>query len=226
MSIASNPSTALPASGGVVRVALVDDHAVVRQGYRRLLETEADMRVVAEHADADAANAWLLLDDREAIDVLVLDLAMPGRDGLDFARRCAARWPQLRVLVFTMHDHPAMVRQALAAGVAGYITKTSAPDMLVASLRRVARGDTGVLSPDVEPGAAAGPVASQPHDRLSAREFDVMRMLVAGRDIDDIARSLHLSTKTVSNLQTSLRGKLGVKNAMDLLRYAQQHGLA
>ena len=208
-----------------VRVALVDDHAVVRQGYRRLLDTEPDLHVVAEHADADAANAWLVSDDAQGVDVLVLDLAMPGRDGLDFARRCAVRWPALRVLVFTMHDHPAMVQRALAAGVAGYITKTSPPEMLVASLRRVARGETGVVSDDVAHHASNGGAPEPPHERLSAREFDVMRLLLAGRDLDDIARSLHVSPKTVSNLQTALRTKLGVKNTVELVRYAQQHGL-
>ncbi len=213
----SLPSTA-------VRIALVDDHAVVRQGVRRLIDSEPLLRVVSEHADADAANAWLLRSDREALDVLVLDLAMPGRDGLDFARRCAARWPDLRVLVFSMHDHPSMVQQALDAGVAGYITKTSTPDVLIDSLRRVARGDTRVLSPDVA-AVVAQAAPAPPHASLSAREFDVMRQIVAGHAIDDIARSLHLSPKTVSNLQTSMRAKLGVRNAVELLKYAQQHGL-
>ena len=207
-----------------VRVALVDDHAVVRQGYRRLIDSEPNLRVVAEHADADAANAWLLRSDREPVDVLVLDLSMPGRDGLDFARRCAVRWPDLRVLVFTMHDHPSMVERSLDAGVAGYITKTSSPDVLIDSLRRVARGEHRVLSPDVAAIVATAPPAP-PHASLSAREFDVMRMLIAGDALDDIARTLHLSPKTVSNLQTSVRGKLGVRNAVELLRYAQQHGL-
>jgi DNA-binding NarL/FixJ family response regulator len=216
------------AAAALVRVALVDDHAVVRQGYRRLLESEADMQVVAEHGDADAANAWLVRTEAEDVDVLVLDLAMPGRDGLDFARRCALRWPRLRVLVFTMHDHPSIVAQALAAGAAGFVTKTSAPEVLVASLRSVASGRTRVLSPDValridaRADAAAG---AAPPAALSAREFDVMRLLVAGEALDAIARRLHLSPKTVSNLQTAVRNKLGVRSAVELLRYAQQHGL-
>lgn len=207
-----------------VRVALVDDHAVVRQGLRRLIDSEPLLRVVSEHTDADAANAWLVRADREAVDVLVLDLAMPGRDGLDFARRCAARWPDLRVLVFTMHDHPAMVERALEAGVAGYITKTSSPEVLVESLRRVAQGEGRVLSPDVA-AIVAKTAPAPPHASLSAREWDVMRMLVAGHKLDTIARGLHLSPKTVSNVQTSVRGKLGVRNAVELLRYAQRHGL-
>lgn len=218
----------MSAASAPVRIALVDDHAVVRQGYRRLIDSEPhapQLRVVAEHADADAANAWLLRADREAVDVLVLDLAMPGRDGLDFARRCAARWPALRVLVFTMHDHASMVQRALDAGVAGYITKTSSPEVLIDSLRRVARGEPRVLSPDVAALCGADVAPAPPHANLSAREFDVMRMLIAGHALDHIARSLHLSPKTVSNLQTSVRAKLGVRNAVELLRYAQQHEL-
>ncbi len=215
-----------PHADAVVRVVLVDDHAVVREGYRRLLESESEpaLRVVAEHASADEANAWLLRE-AEAVDVLVLDLSMPGRDGLDFARRCAARWPALRLLVFTMHDHPAMVAQALAAGVAGYVTKTSAPEMLVACLKRVARGETGVLSPDVMPQHTAADEARPPHMSLSPREFDVLRLLIAGQAVEDIAQRLHLSPKTVSNLQAVVRSKLGVRSAVELLRYGQRYGI-
>jgi DNA-binding NarL/FixJ family response regulator len=215
-------SLGLPAA---VKVMLVDDHAIVREGYRRLLEAEGDLAVVAEAADAETTHA--LLDRLAAaggVDVVVLDLSMPGRGGLDLARRLAIKWPAVRVLVFTMHDHPAMVAQALAAGVAGYITKTSAPQALVAALRRVAAGEQRVLGPDVQ-AAPADPTAQPPHMALSPREFDVLQGLVRGEPLDAIAQRLHISPKTVSNLQTLIRSKLGVSTAVELLRYAQQHRL-
>jgi DNA-binding NarL/FixJ family response regulator len=210
------------------RVMLVDDHAVVRAGYCRLLELEPDFRVVAECADGDAALAalaTLLRQSPPAVDVMVLDLSMPGRSGLDLLRRCTLRWPALRVLVFSMHDNPAMVMQALRAGAAGFVTKSSAPELLVAALRRVAAGEGAVLSPDIAH-AARAPSAQAPHEALSPREFEVLQGLVAGQGIDDIANRLHLSAKTVSNYQTLIRQKLGVATAVELLRYAQQHRLA
>jgi DNA-binding NarL/FixJ family response regulator len=209
---------------GPVRVMLVDDHAVVRAGYRRLLADEPDLHVVAEHANADSAHAALLALPEGAVEVMVLDLSMPGRSGLDLLRRVRQRWPALRVLVFSMHDSPAMVAQALAAGAAGFITKSSEPALLVDALRRVARAELAVLSPDIA-GAVVSPAAAAPQQRLSAREFEVLRGLVEGLTVDQIAERLHLSGKTVSNYQTQIRQRLGVVTALDLLRYAQQHRL-
>ncbi len=207
-----------------LHVLLVDDHAVVRAGYRRLLELEPDCVVSAECADADSAYALLLQRQPPRVDVLVLDLSMPGRSGFDLLRRIALRWPLMRRLVFSMHDSPAMVAQALAAGADGFVTKSSPPEVLVAALRRVAAGEQRVLSPDIAD-AAAQPAAQAPHLALSPREFQVLQGLLAGEALDAIAGRLHLSAKTVSNHQTLIRQKLGVGNAVELLRYAQLHRL-
>lgn len=209
-----------------LRVVLVDDHAVVRAGYRRLLEDEGDMLVVAEHGDAESAYTWLGRQTAAGAgaDVLVLDLSMPGRSSLDILRRISMRWPTLRVLVFSMHDNPAMVAQATQAGAAGYVTKSSEPEFLVRALRRVAAGEIGVVSPDIA-GAAASPAAEPPHRALSPREFDVLRGLVEGLTLDAIAERMSLSPKTVSNYQTLIRQRLGLNTAIDLLRYAQEHRL-
>ena len=211
-------------TAGPLRVMLVDDHAVVRAGYRRLLDDEAGLRVVAECGDAESAYAALGPAAAATADVLVLDLSMPGRSGLDMLRRARLRWPRLRVLVFSMHDSPAMVAQALAAGAAGFITTCSEPALLVAALRRVAAGEQAVLSPDIA-GAAQSPGAAPPHQVLSAREFEVLRGLVEGLSVEQIAARLHLSPKTVSNYQTQVRQRLGLQTAVDLLHYARQHRL-
>lgn len=214
--------TELPATLVPIRVALADDHAVVREGYRRLLTLEPDLVVCGEFADADAVFDAL---QRGALvaDVLVLDLSMPGRSALDLLRRIQAHWPALRVLVFSMHEDPARVQQALRAGALGYITKSSPPEDLVAAVRHVARGQA-VLSSDIAEHAQA-PAGPLPHLSLSPREFEVLRGLLQGLALEQIAEQLHISPKTVSNLQTQLRQKLGVANAVELLRYAQQHGL-
>lgn len=205
-----------------VRVMLVDDHAVVRTGYRRLIETEPDLLVVDEYADADQALDALHARPGRA-DVVVLDLSMPGRGGLDLLRRANAHWPQLKILVFTMHDSAAMVQQAMRAGAAGFVTKTSDPALLVDAVRAVARGET-VLSADVR-GAQARPDAPPPHAALSPREFDALTWLARGLGVEEVAERMHLSPKTVANYQTLIRTKLGVANGVELLRYAQQHRL-
>ncbi len=205
-----------------LRVALVDDHAVVRAGYRRLLELEADMAVVAEYSDAE--SAYSALAGGAAVDLLVLDLSMPGRSGLELLRRLAQRRPELPVLVFTMHDSAAMIEQCLRAGAAGFVTKSSAPEVLVEAVRRAARGEIA-LSPDVAALTAAQPPQPPPHHALSSREFDILNQLLVGHSVDEIAQTLRLSVKTVANYQTQIRQKLGVGGAVELLRYAREHGL-
>ena len=213
------------------RVMLVDDHAVVRAGYRRLLEDEPDLVVVGEQADADGAHAALgrvpagSPPGQCAADLLVLDLSMPGRSGLDLLRRAALRWPRLRVLVFSMHDSPAMVTQALKAGAAGFVTKSSEPEVLVQALRRIAAGEAPVLSPDLDRALPGGVAPPPPHLSLSPREFDVLRGLLEGQTLEQIADRLRLSPKTVSNYQTAIRQRLGVATAVELLHYARVHRL-
>lgn len=205
---------------GRLRVVLADDHAVVRTGYRRLLELEDDMDVVADFADSDAACAWFASHDA---DVLVLDLSMPGRGGLETLARVKARRPGLRVLVFSMHDSPAMVDQALRAGADGYLTKSSEPDALIDAVRRAARGEQP-LSPDVAAARAAG-AQEAAHLSLTPREFAIFRLLAAGRTVEEIAARLFLSTKTVANYQTTIRQKTGLASVLDMYRHADAHRL-
>ncbi len=204
-----------------LRVVLADDHAVVRTGYRRLLELDERLQVVGEFADGDAAYLWL---SRHPADVLVLDLSMPGRGGLEVLRCLKARVPALRVLVFSMHDSPAIVAQALRAGADGYLTKSSAPDLLVDAVHRVAAGERP-LSDDIAGLAGEGDPKALPHMRLSPREFDLFRLLVRGIALEDIAAQLYLSTKTIANYQTLIRKKLGLANVVEMYRYAREHGL-
>lgn len=209
-------------STGALRIGLVDDHAVVRAGYRRLLEMES-MEVVAEFADAESAYAALSSVTQCPVDLLIIDLSLPGRSGLDLLRRLRARCPELRVLVFTMHDNAAMIVQCMRAGASGFVTKSSAPEVLVDAVHRVSRGEQA-LSPDIA-SAVQQDMQPAPHLGLSTREFDVLQALIRGASVDDISRCLNLSPKTVSNYQTVVRQKLGVSNAVELLRYARDHCL-
>ncbi|WP_066342006.1 response regulator [Azohydromonas lata] len=209
-------------SAGALRIGLVDDHAVVRAGYRRLLELEG-MAVAAEFADADSAYAALSAGEDCPVDLLILDLSLPGRSGLELLRRLAVRRPDLKVLVFTMHDSAAMVSQCLRAGAAGFVTKSSAPEELIDAVHRAWRGERP-LSADVAGFVESGNAVA-PHLQLSTREFDVLQALLRGDSVDEISRQLRVSPKTVANYQTLIRQKLGVGNAVELLKYARENGL-
>lgn len=214
-------------SGGVImaalRVLLVDDHAVVRAGYRRFLEADGRIEVVAEAADADSALRCLCIPGRVTVEVAVIDLSMPGRGGLDLLRHLRQRGDGPRVLVFSMHESLSMVRQALALGAVGYITKSSDPALLVDAVIRVAGGER-VVSPEL--GFDWDALAHEaPHHQLSAREFEVFVRLARDEPLDAIADALCLSAKTVANLQTTIRTKLRIDSAIALHRYAREHGL-
>jgi DNA-binding NarL/FixJ family response regulator len=204
-----------------LRVGLVDDHAVVRAGYRRFLEL-VGLSVALEAADAETAYGSLGRGERMPVDVLVVDLELPGWSGLELTRRVRHRWPEARILMFTMHDDAGTVTQCLRAGAAGFVTKSSDPQVLVEAVQTVARGGIA-LSPDVA--GRIEPALKAPHAELGAREFDVLGALLDGHGLEAIATRLSLSPKTVANYQTSIRRKLAVTNAAELLQYARRHGL-
>lgn len=206
-----------------VRIGLVDDHAVVRDGYKRYIGLESDLTVTLEACSAE--SAYGLLSDVE-VDVLVMDLSMPGRGGLEGIRRILARYPQQAILVFTMHQHADRALQCIRAGARGYITKNETPDKLVDAIRRVASGET-VISPDVQALMQTSEAAadSPPHLSLTPREFDIFLMLADGCSVEDISQRLQLGAKTVANYQTVIRQKLDIHNAVDLYRYATRQGL-
>lgn len=212
----------MPTAGTLLRVAIADDHAVVRTGFRRLLELEPGVQVVAEFGDGDSAYAWLA---EHAADVLILDLSMPGRGGLATLQRLHLRVPALRVLVFTMHDNLVLATQALRAGASGYLTKNSPPQALVDAVLEVAAGARPLSQDIAEALAREGSPRRPPHHALSPREFDIFLLLAQGLNVDEIAQQRCLSVKTVANYQTTIRRKMGAGNALDLYRYACAEGL-
>ena len=206
----------------MIRVLLADDHPVVRSGYLRLLDQAGDIHVVAEAGDGEAAYAaWLA----QRPDVLVSDISMPG-GGLDLVRRVLQRDSGARVLVFSMHDSPALVCQAVAAGAMGYVTKGSAPEALIDAVRALHAGRRW-LSPDVAPHAARSASATDADGlaSLSVREFETFRLLAQGNSVDECAQQLKLSPKTISNQQTLIREKLGVATPAALVHLALRHGV-
>ena len=209
-------------SAELVRVLLVDDHAVVREGYRRLLERSASIRVVGEAADAQSAYLAFLEHNPQ---VTVMDISLPGASGIEALRRIRARDPEARVLMFSMYEDPIFASRALQGGARGYIAKAAAPEALVEAVLTVARGEpylTGRIAHEL---ALRPDQADSAAGNLSPREFEVLRMLVAGRSIGEIADSLGLTAKTVANHQSILRQKLGVGSALQLLQAAARLGI-
>lgn len=200
-----------------IRALLVDDHAVVRAGYRMLLE-QAGIEIVAE-ADTGEGACRLFVETQP--DVVVMDLSLPGISGLEAVRRIVAREPTARILVFSMHDDPVFIDQAINAGARGYITKRSAADVMVEALRAIASGKIYIES------GLAQELAFQkirekdsPFSQLSTREFEICTLLAQGCNTSEIAKRLSLSYKTVANYSTQIKGKLGVGTAAELARLA------
>jgi DNA-binding NarL/FixJ family response regulator len=206
-----------------ISVLLVDDHPVVREGYRRLLEESGRIRVLGEAAAVpEAVERFSTLHP----DVVVMDFALPGLSGVEGIRRILAQQPDARVLVFSMYEDAIFVRRSLDAGACGYMTKASAPRVLVDAVEAVAAGRR-YLSHDVAQTLAfAGSAsAAAAQSGLSSRELAVLELLVQGYSLHDIAEQFHLNPKTVSNHQSSIKQKLGVETAAQLFREAKRLGL-
>lgn len=220
---AAQPSRA-PAAGTArpLRIAIADDHAVVRAGYRRLLELDARMQIVAEFGDGESAYLWL---SSNQADVLILDLGMPGQGGLATLQRLHRRVPALRVLIFTMHESADLAAQTLRAGAAGYITKSSAPESLVAAVHAVIAGEQPVSADIARMLDRSDPPADALHESLSPREFEIFLLLAAGHGVEQIATARCLSAKTIANYQTAIRQKTGLATSLEMYRYAEAHGL-
>jgi DNA-binding NarL/FixJ family response regulator len=207
----------------MIRVLIADDHAVVRRGLIQILEDEGDLIVSGE---AGTAGEVTRLVREKDIDVLVLDIAMPGGGGLEVLRQLQDLRPDLPVLVLSVHGEKQYAARVLKAGAAGYLTKESAPAELVAAIRQVAGGQR-YITPSVATILAdrLGEEDLPPREILSNREFQVMCLLASGKTISGIAEDLSLSVKTVSTYRARILEKLHLESTADIIRYALEHGL-
>ena len=203
----------------MIRVLVADDHEIVRDGLKRILAATTDVRVAGEAASGDEALALVKTND---YDVALLDMSMPGLSGIDLIKRLRIEKPGVKLLILSMHGEHQYAARALKAGASGYLTKDSAAEKLLGALRKVAAG--GVHISDA---AAASLVAAErtPHQSLSDREFEILKLLAGGRSPTEIASQLHLSVKTVSTHKAHLQEKLGLGGTADLVRYALEHKL-
>lgn len=205
-------------------IVIADDHGLVRSGLRQLIQSMADLRVCGEAASGEQLLALL----REVpADLVLLDMAMPGPNGIELIRRLRWQHGNLPILVLSMHNEGQIVARALKSGAAGYITKDCHPDTLLAAIRKVLAGgrfiDPALVDSVVFNANAA---EGEPHEQLSPREREILGMISAGLPLGEIADKLHLSPKTVSTHKMRLMQKLDLRNNADLLKYALRHGLA
>ena len=207
-----------------ISILLVDDHPVVRQGYRRVLEQQPDFRVVAEAENATEAYGAF---KTHAPDIVVMDISMPGASGLEAIRNIRLRDPRARILVFSMHGEAMQVKAAFNAGASGYVTKSSEPAVLVRAIRSVARGER-TISDDIAHILAAESLnpSHSKLEQLGEREIEILRQLAAGATKEQIASNLNISTKTVQNYHYLIKAKTGVRTDALLVRLAVKCGLA
>ncbi len=208
----------------MIRILIADDHTIMREGLKRILEGIEDIEVVGEAIDGHDTLAKARLGN---FDVLLMDLSMPGRSGVDLIRQIKDEMPKLPILILTMHEEEQYAVRAIRAGARGYLTKESAGTQLVTALRKVASGRPYISIEVAEQLAmSAMPADSDlPHTTLSDREFEVFSHLVAGKSITEIAELLHLSVKTVSTHKTRIMLKMERNTLSDLVQYAIAHKL-
>jgi DNA-binding NarL/FixJ family response regulator len=209
----------------MMRIAIADDHAVLRKGLRQLIVEAQDMTVVGEAASGD--ELLTVLRSR-AVDVVVLDLSLGVRSGLDLLKHIKSEFPRLPVVILSMHSEDLFAVRALRAGASGYVEKNSAPEELLKAIRRIAGGGTYVsarISEKIAADISRGGAAVLPHERLSDRELEVLRLLGSGMSVTEIAHSLNLSVKTVSTHRTHVVAKTGLRSNADIVEYVISHGL-
>lgn len=208
----------------MVKVLVADDHAVVREGLKRILSQGPGIEVVAEAEDGAGAIEAAGSND---VDIVILDMSMPGRGGLETLQELKRRWPAMGVLVLSMHPEHQYAIRVLREGADGYLSKESAAEELLAALRKIHSGGKYVspalgerLAQTVEKGFEVAP-----HERLSTREFQVMVQLASGKTVTEIAEELHLSVKTISTYRSRVLEKMSLRNNAELMHYAIEEGL-
>jgi DNA-binding NarL/FixJ family response regulator len=208
----------------MIRILIADDHAIVRGGLKQIIATTTDIVVAGEAAQGAEAIEKLRTCQ---VDLLLLDMTMPGISGVDLIRRVRTEQPVLPILVLSIHNEAQVVARAVRAGATGYVTKDSDPDIILAAIRKLSGGGRfidpkliDVMVFDTHSSDAA------PHEILSDREFQVLHLLAAGKSINAIAEVLVLSAKTISTHKMRLMQKLGLDNNAELIRYAIKHGLS
>jgi DNA-binding NarL/FixJ family response regulator len=209
-----------------LRVIVIDDHAIVRRGIVEILTERPDLMVVSEAADYGQLRAQMR--QHGEVDLLVMDLSLPGKDGIEILKALHGEYPRLRVLIVSMHPEEQYAVRAFKAGASGYLNKASAPEKLLEAVEQIANGHKYV-TPAIAQALIeqlAAPDEGLPHEKLSDREFQVLKLIASGHRLSEIAGTLSLSPKTVSVYRARILEKMNMGNNSELVHYAVKHGLA
>jgi len=208
----------------MIKILIVDDHAIVREGLNHLLQAEKDMQVAGMAMDAASAMRFV---SETPVDVIILDISMPGKSGLDLIKDLKQIQPAVRILMLSMYPEDRFALRAVIAGASGYLTKEMASEEIVTAIRTIFSGRNYITSSlaDKIADELQHPGAKVPHDLLSDREFEVFCMLASGKPVVDIALALSLSESTVSTYRTRILQKMNLKSNSDLMHYAIVNGL-
>ncbi len=208
----------------MIRILIADDHPLVREGLKKILKEESDMDVRCEASNSQEVLQHL---EQHSLDAVVMDISMPGKSGLDILKDIRQRFPKLPILFLSMHPADRFAVRALRLGAAGYLTKESAPRELVRAIRKVVQGGKYItkkvaeeLALDVE-----APREKPPHETLSDREFEILRLIASGKSVKDISEELSLSRHTVNTYRARVLEKMNMKSNVDLTQYAIRNGL-
>ena len=207
----------------MIRIFIADDHTIVRHGLRQLIDAQPDMRCIGEASDG---RQVLLAEGKDQWDVLILDLSLPRVNGLEVLRRLRSELPTLRVVALSMYPEEQYAVRVLAEGASAYLSKEYPAEQLLTALRQVAAGRTfmsGKLSEQLQRGEHKK--AGQPHESLSAREYQIFTLLLSGRTVTEVAAELNLSASTVSTHLAHVKEKLGVRNVAEIIDYGHRAGL-
>ncbi len=209
-----------------LRVIVVDDHAIVRRGIVEILTERPDLTVVSEAADYGQLRAQIR--QHGEVDLLVMDLSLPGKDGIEILKALHGEHPRLKVLIVSMYPEEQYAVRAFKAGASGYLNKASAPEKLLEAVEQIASGQKYVTPAIAQAliGQLAAPEDGLPHEKLSDREFQVLKLIASGHRLSDIAGALSLSPKTVSVYRARILEKMNMQNNSELVHYAVKHGLA
>ncbi len=208
-----------------IEILIADDHAIIRDGLKKIIEDTDDLQVSGEASNGNTVIEKIRQRDW---DLIILDLSMPGRSGIDLIKQIKSEKPKIPVLIFSMHPEEQYAVRTIRAGASGYLSKESDSDLLLPSIRKVAQGVMFIsanvaqlLAADVSPDSKNQHL----HHKLSNREYEIFYKIVCGESMTDIAEDLHLSIKTISTHKTHMLEKLGLSNQVDLVRYAVEHKL-
>lgn len=207
-----------------MKIILVDDHELIREGLKKVIAKESDIKVVGEASDAD--GMFELLNNNE-IDIIVLDITLPGRSGLDLIDEIKTQWPKCKILILSMHPEDRFAVRALKAGASGYLTKGTASKSLIEALRKIEDGRK-YISPSLAEHLALELDTDHDkplHERLSNREFEVMRLIAEGKAVSEIAEMLYISVNTVTSYRSRIMEKMKMKSNAEIIRYALEQKL-